>query len=588
MIHIKAAQHIYSNVEKELSPNKVGGFQTLFYTKALLTREESEEIEEKLVYYQSETNPKKWMFFPLAAGKTAVTRIVPLTNVDKFGREGSYLAHTILLSAEDFIKAGSNPFIIFDLVEDRFLNKTSEALEKGDPKSANINQLTLEIGEKNLTTIEKETAAAMQEWDAGELKKIAHYTINYQQLKDKRESLVFVGTPGQIKNALKIALMFVPPKLRLNCTFDTYFHDCNLVRNYFWATGYLEASEAAPHLPIVNAFERKVSVELPSDVSPYEEWVYDCISKRKFFDIMSYNSAALELQELLLDNRYDERMIRSTLPDLPEDLIEQIVEVYDTPFTAKIRKKLEEIVGKNIAPRLIDKVLSSSMSQPKRLFYALLDGFDIKELTVELYRIFKKNIKDKPGRKEMKELKAFLKKSKDVSLNVLMALWEEDYDNFTRFLDQLPDSRFREIVDLLVKEDAVSVEKLIPVERLGIFFEIFAAHAQADSNTREEIPGLIKMLVKKKQESKLDVFCPILNQLTLKQLKTVKKIFKKKEKRVPQVFLKTLDDTFRSLTGSSELEKSGSKGLLKGILSKFKFFGKKRVEPHKRSNNNYK
>ena len=42
---IKAAQHLYGNVEREYSPGGVGGFQTLFYTRGLLAHEEAEEIE---------------------------------------------------------------------------------------------------------------------------------------------------------------------------------------------------------------------------------------------------------------------------------------------------------------------------------------------------------------------------------------------------------------------------------------------------------------------------------------------------------------------------------------------------------------
>jgi hypothetical protein len=95
MTDIHAAQHIYGNVEKAESPSNIGGFQTLFYSKDLLSESESDEIERRLGYYPSEDNPEKIVFFNMGE-KFVTTQIIPLEDIDKFGRKGAYIAHSFV------------------------------------------------------------------------------------------------------------------------------------------------------------------------------------------------------------------------------------------------------------------------------------------------------------------------------------------------------------------------------------------------------------------------------------------------------------------------------------------------------------
>ena len=69
MTTIQAWQHIYSNVEKEQSPQGRGGFQTLFYTASGLTEAEIEEMEGRLLYFPSKVEPVKRLFFATSTGK---------------------------------------------------------------------------------------------------------------------------------------------------------------------------------------------------------------------------------------------------------------------------------------------------------------------------------------------------------------------------------------------------------------------------------------------------------------------------------------------------------------------------------------
>lgn len=567
---MKAAQHIYGNVERDHSPNKVGGFQTIFYTKARITREESEEIEAKLIYFQSEENPVKWLFFPLESGKVVMARIVPLTSVDKFGREGSYLAHSIILTAENFAEAGFNPFVIFAAVGDRFLGSVSDAMKKGDSETADIDEITLEVTGDMAKEAEQEAAAEARTWNTEALKKLAHQTVNYMQLRKQRQSLVFTGLPEQIKNALKVALMFVPGNLRSNCSFDTYCKGVNLVRNYSWAIGFPTASDAPPHPAVVNAAQKAVSFQLPAEVFPYEQWMYDCISRGKFEDILAYNFIVLEFQKFLSGSPFDQKILRHAPARLPHAFLSHMDDIYREQVNAKIQRSLEEIAGVRLTRRLLDFVLSDIGTQPGKPFSVLLDGFDVNQLADVLFGVYKKNLMDKPGRQEIKELQTFLRKVKHDYLGILIPVWEEDYENLIQKLDQLPESAYRDVVGLLVETGAVPPDKLIAGARVDMFLQITAEHAQRDEAVRWKVPDLIKTLISSDRQAKAEVFSSLLNRLNFVELKKIKKMIQKagKEKPFTGEFLKNLEAAWAAFP------RKRATGFLNKVLDKIGIFSR--------------
>ena len=83
MTTIQAWQHIYSNVEKEQSPQGRGGFQTLF-SSSDLTELEVEEMEGRLLYFASDVEPLKRLFFTTSTGKGVVAQIVFLPTGQQY------------------------------------------------------------------------------------------------------------------------------------------------------------------------------------------------------------------------------------------------------------------------------------------------------------------------------------------------------------------------------------------------------------------------------------------------------------------------------------------------------------------------
>jgi GTPase-associated protein 1, N-terminal domain type 2 len=145
MATVRAWQYIYTNVEKEQSPHKKGGFQTLFFTLSGLTESEVEEMEVRLLYYPSESAPIKRLFFTTSTGKIAVAQIVLLVDLDGVNRGGRYLAHNLIFSPEDFSTIAANPFRV--LRHFSFLSTVAEALQQGNFQTGDIATVSVEIPE---------------------------------------------------------------------------------------------------------------------------------------------------------------------------------------------------------------------------------------------------------------------------------------------------------------------------------------------------------------------------------------------------------------------------------------------------------
>ena len=83
-----AAQLIYTRVEKNQSPHRIDGFQTVFFTRSSLERGEVAEIESRLIYDPRDDEPIKKMYFRTRFDKRAVVLISPLLERDGAGRSG--------------------------------------------------------------------------------------------------------------------------------------------------------------------------------------------------------------------------------------------------------------------------------------------------------------------------------------------------------------------------------------------------------------------------------------------------------------------------------------------------------------------
>ncbi|MFQ6062224.1 MAG: hypothetical protein ACE5J9_03485, partial [Methanosarcinales archaeon] len=492
MINIKASQHIYSNVEKEKSPRGKGGFQTLFYTKDTLTEEEVEEIERRLLYYPSEAEPIKYLFFSLNEEKFVISRIVSLPETDKFGRKGRYFAHSFIFSKEEFFNAKNNPFILFDLFRENFTNTVEEVSEIAKFKEQDIDAITIETNQEIIEKLEIEGANSAQNWDIEELKKLAYFALHPEVLAKDRNCLTLFGTPENIKNTLKIAFFLIPPYFRLKCSFDTYFYGCNLVANYFWAIGFTSKSDIPSYQAIIlDAKEKKLySEKTPTPTSPYEKWLFNSISKKAFSDLGKYHSIALNLQYFLINQKYKEELLK----DISPPFLHHFFQLNWSEVTKKTEKVLKDALGTYLSSRIINSILDDYKQKPEKLLHSLRYGFDSNYLADTLYTAFKEDLKTKPSNEELKELEAFLKKNEHPFLKIFYFLWNQNYKELNRQLEILQKEEYKDLVALILKEELVPIKNLISESKIDQFLEVFIELAQKYSTLKKYITDVIRNL----------------------------------------------------------------------------------------------
>jgi hypothetical protein len=207
---IKAGQHIYGNLEKDVSPRKIAGFQTIACTKAILGEIESSEFEKRLVYNFSDIEPVKLLFFGLSSNKYVISRLIPLPDLDRFGRKGLYLAQSFIFLLEDFQQLNCDPWAALKLLKPHFINSNLEALNLVNQGRIDLDNLVLEVSDNCLNIHDAEITGEAQKWDTEELKKLAFAALNSAKLKAERKSVAIIGTPEQIEKTISVA--FCPIK----------------------------------------------------------------------------------------------------------------------------------------------------------------------------------------------------------------------------------------------------------------------------------------------------------------------------------------------------------------------------------------
>ncbi len=105
-VSLKAAQLVYTNVEKKLSSTGTEGFQIWLKTPGFLSDGEETEIQSRLGDFEERKDAtmdgamiERHLYFTLPSGKAVIARCVPLAGSDKFNRGGRFFCACADLAA---------------------------------------------------------------------------------------------------------------------------------------------------------------------------------------------------------------------------------------------------------------------------------------------------------------------------------------------------------------------------------------------------------------------------------------------------------------------------------------------------------
>jgi len=546
MITLKAWQHIYANVEVEQSPQRRRGFQTLFYTRSALTEAEVERMESRLTYFSSDTNPRKLVFYRTDDGKIVVAQCVPLIGEDRFGRGGRYIAHSLIFSLEQFERIGNNPFVIFQCF--RFITTVEEALSQGDFDTGGIGEIEIETPSGMGAAV-----GIVGEWHEADLKQLAmsalmadrlsHERVGIQQIPT-RSSLAFHGTAEEIEQAISTAFLFVPPPLRLRCSFDTYFHRCNINATYFWAVGFPAQTDLPNFIPI-DANARRVLKEIDYPVeTPYQRWVLHSISSGdtvalflsekprlshpKDGNIFSNQAGAHALSEFLIGQD-------KNCPACEFPLLRQFFKIN----SADVETKLGQLLAEKLPPPLANRLFPDYQSlTAEEIFGYFRNGFEVRELAEQLDQLYLQMLPNSPNRLEIGALGEFLKQCDHLHLRLLHACWARQRESLQSALMELSDKEYREFVESALRWNLAQPEYFIVSDRGELFLDIYLSNYQPDD---KRILKIVQSLIDAGASDSLSHLSPLLLNLSPNMLKAVRKIVTKSDE-TPVDFRQTLEE----------------------------------------------
>ncbi len=506
MTSIQAWQHIYSNVEKEQSPQGRGGFQTLFYTSSGLTEAEISEMESRLLYFPSDVEPVKRLFFTTSTGKGVVAQIVILSEPDQYGRKGRYLAHSLVFSPETMAQFETDPFRV--LRRFSFITTVAKALAKGDFETGDIPPGWLELPPRP----ERDVKMAHR-WSAPELKKLALLALRADQQAHEREAITFTGSPQQIEDALEAAFLAVPASLRPRCTFDTYFYHCNLVATYFWGIG-LPQPPVSIKFALVDGESRQVRGTVPDQPdTAYERWALAAIEAGQLEEIRNTRDNAFALAEWLDGREYGD----SALEDVSPELIAAVFEVNPGPVQALLRRRVGEQVPPALVDRIADDIYQHTEAVP--LYQQLREAFAPARLADVLYETYAAREFEKPPREEIKALESFTKQIDHSLLRLFWACWDQPRKGLPRELEKVDEGAYRQFGEIALRLEIVEPFDLLVSGRGDAFLDLYLT-----AGTQKDWTGVADALIAVDETACLSRLAEYVPKLSDKDLKKLAKL----------------------------------------------------------------
>ena len=246
-----AAQHASAMLTSRQSPRGQGGYQTLFYTRGLLTQDEVGVIERHLQYGSARAGEPKWQSYRLNERRHVISRIVPINEPDDFGRRGRYFTHSLIC---DVPPGPQFDDALFGLLTPRyFIASLERALSAEGMRTGDAPAVKYDVDEG----FGDEARSRLRDWSGEQLNRLSVLLSDPRRLTEQGQHVALVGSEGQILEALKVAFLLAPPAARKFCSFDTNAPGDDAPQGTaFWGRGSAGASSGH----VIDAARRQVTV----------------------------------------------------------------------------------------------------------------------------------------------------------------------------------------------------------------------------------------------------------------------------------------------------------------------------------------
>lgn len=435
---ITAFQLIFTNVEADQSPRKRPGFQTLFYTREGLSEAEVLEVEARLFYVPKGEQSRKRLFFRTSGGKAVVAQIVPLAGADQFGRTGRYFAHALIFSSEGFQQLKNNPFVVLD--QFAFWTTVEKALAEGDFTSGNIPPSELSLSPQEPSLLVDELVDSLE---PSQLRILLLLSAQAPRLLAERRAISFLGPTEKMYDLLKALFELIPPPLRVQCHFDTYFVEGTLSRLPYWAVGLPASQPRSPNLFPFDLEQRRFGYEIPCQPEgSFERWLEWVCEQGSPASLARDSEPAYHLGEWF-EGRLSDPQI---LPTVEPNLLYNFADQNKDSLKDRLRVRLKQQTGNALGERLFSHVISWIDQHGGKALHSLLQDFGASQLEEWVHQIYADSTQQ-PDPAELHDLQQFALKYQLSRLQLQCLRWAKEWKQLTEELRRASEDEFRGVAE---------------------------------------------------------------------------------------------------------------------------------------------
>lgn len=229
---LNAQQLVYTRVEPAYSPKRKSGYQTV-YRPASLAETDIAAIEKRVQCFSGgRQGTVRYQSFPLADDHWVISHTCVIDSnreiTDKTRRGGVFLVHCLILSRQQFLLAGADPFAVIDTTA--FLDDAESMVEALGPGGGEAPAITLSL-------VTKMPKVALG-WSDEAIKAFFGEVARAKTTVNKAQSLLLIGESKTIEDTLRAVMTLATGSAaRLHCSFDSHIDRCSVHPGAYWAVG---------------------------------------------------------------------------------------------------------------------------------------------------------------------------------------------------------------------------------------------------------------------------------------------------------------------------------------------------------------
>ena len=527
MSRLKAGQLIYTRVDREQSPRRVGGFQTLFFSHERIPEELVETIEGQLSFDSTGTPNTNLVFVPLGRDHLVLARMTRVDDRDQCGRQGNYVAHALVFLKSEFVEARCDPMSIAK--QFRFVSSVPDAVGAGNVETGNIDRASIALGKQANTP-----SSVLQTWSPEDLTKLLQLAAMAAKLRAMRRSVAINGSRADVERLLQGLCSLLPVELVCELSFCIGESRCTGGRS--WAYG---PAKRPTHPGDVQIDIEEKAVDALDDsirLSAYTRWIGESLRKRDINQHRENKEDAWHLCKAI----DTEAKPGSFSYDVDEELADEVWNANHDRVQSRLRNMLSQELGPHLGERALGWIVHDLRGNHG--FRCLARGLDRMEALAGLYLAYC-SCHERPDRRELADLHRICQETREAALVLWLAVWRKDWKHVSDILTFLDDMNYRAAVGDLLQAPGVQPERLYVPGRGRLFAEaIRVGHEALDA--RYPIRGLVrivKCLVLGGDGAAAERFIPLLENQSKSTIKRLWSLVERYESRLPESFVRHVE-----------------------------------------------